>query len=174
MARIYRAGKNLKDVRVTQDEAAISAVVLAHDKRMKEPWCLATSRADLTGSQVVKLYGRRFCIEETFRDIKNVHFGMGLSATHIKDTARRDRLLLISAFAHVLLTLLGEAGERAGLDRLLKTNTVKHRTLSLYNQGCYWYTAIPNMREERLVQLMAAYGEVLREHAVTREIFGII
>ncbi|XXY19181.1 transposase [Sorangium sp. So ce216] len=29
--------KMLKDVRVTQDEAAISAVVLAHDKRMKEP-----------------------------------------------------------------------------------------------------------------------------------------
>ncbi|WP_129351946.1 hypothetical protein [Sorangium cellulosum] len=81
---------------------------------------------------------------------------------------------LIAAFAHVLLTLLGEAGERAGLDRLLKTNTVKHRTLSLYNQGCYWYTAIPNMREERLVQLMTAYGEVLREHAVTREILGTI
>ena len=166
--------KMLKNVRVTQDKTAIAAVVLIHDKRMKDPWCLATSRADLTASQVVKLYGRRFCIEETFRDVKNVHFGMGLSATHIGDTARRDRLLLIAAFAHVLLTLLGEAGERAGLDRLLKTNTVTHRTLSLYNQGCYWYTAIPNMREERLVQLMIAYGEVLREHAVTREILGII
>ncbi|AUX26736.1 transposase [Sorangium cellulosum] len=166
--------KMLKNVRVTQDKTAIAAVVLVHDKRMKEPWCLATSRADLTASQVTKLYGRRFCIEKTFRDVKNVHFGMGLSATHIGDTARRDRLLLIAAFAHVLLTLLGEAGERAGLDRLLKTNTVKHRTLSLYNQGCYWYTAIPNMREERLVQLMTAYGEVLREHAVTREILGTI
>ncbi|WP_437627976.1 IS4 family transposase [Sorangium sp. So ce1151] len=133
--------KMLKNVRVTQDKTAIAAVVLVHDKRMKEPWCLATSCAALTASQVVKLYGRLFCIEETFRDVKNVHFGMGLSATHIGDTARRDRILLIAAFAHVLLTLLGEAGERAGLDRLLKTNTVKHRTLSLYNQGCYWYTA---------------------------------
>src|SRR5690606_35210837 len=81
----------------------------------------------------------------------------------------------IERFLHAAVkTLLGEAGERAGLDRLLKTNTVKHRTLSLYNQGCYWYTAIPNMREERLAQLMTAYGEVLREHAVTREILGTI
>jgi hypothetical protein len=99
---------------------------------------------------------------------------MGLSATHIGDTARRDRLLFIAAVAHVLLTLLGEAGERAGLDRLLKANTVKHRVMSLYNQGCYWYMAIPNMREERLVLLMTAYGDVLHEHAFMREILGVI
>ena len=166
--------KMLKTVRVTQEEARIPAVVLVHDKKMKDPWCLATSRADLTASQVVKLYGRRFCIEETFRDTKDIHFGMGLSATHIGDTARRDRLLFIAAVAHVLLTLLGEAGERAGLDRLLKANTVKHRVMSLYNQGCYWYMAIPNMREERLVLLMTAYGDVLHEHAFMREILGVI
>jgi hypothetical protein len=29
------------------------------------------------------LYARRFTIEETFRDLKDNHFGMGLSATHI-------------------------------------------------------------------------------------------
>jgi hypothetical protein len=166
--------KMLKNVRVTQEETPIPAVVLVHDKKMKDPWCLATSRDDLAASHIVKLYGRRFCIEETFRDTKDIHFGMGLSATHIGDTARRDRLLLIAAFAYVLLTLLGEAGERAGLDRLLKANTVKHRTLSLYNQGCYWYMAIPQMREERLVVLIKAYAEVLREHAFIREITGVI
>jgi hypothetical protein len=166
--------KMLKNVRVTQDETGIPAVVFAHDKRMKEPWCLATSRADLTARQVVKLYGRRFSIEETFRDTKNIHFGMGLSATHIGDPARRDRLLLIAAFAYVLLTLLGAAGERTGQDRLLKANTVKRRTLSLYNQGCYWYMAIPSMREERLVRLMTAYGEILQEHALLREMLGVI
>ncbi|XXY55209.1 IS4 family transposase [Sorangium sp. So ce269] len=162
------------NVRVTQDETAIAAVVLVHDKKMKGPWCLATSRDDLAASQVVKLHGRRFSIEETFRDTKDIHFGMGLSATHIGDTARRDRLLLIAAFAYVLLTLLGEAGERAGIDRLLKANTAKHRTMSLYNQGCYWYMAIPRMREERLVVLINAYAEVLQEHAFVREIAGVI
>jgi hypothetical protein len=166
--------KKFKEMAVTDDCYVVPAVVLVHDKRMKDAWCLATSRADLSATGITKLYGRRFRIEETFRDTKDIHFGMGLSATHIGDTARRDRLLFLAALAHVLLTLLGAAGERAGLDRHLKANTVKHRTHSLYNQGCYWYMAIPNMREERLVKLMTAYGEVLREHEVFRELLGTI
>ncbi len=164
----------LKDVKVTTDNTAIPAVVVAKAKNMKEPWCIATSRSDLTASQVVKLYGRRFRIEETFRDTKDIHFGMGLSATHIGNPLRRDRLLFLAAFAFVLLTLLGEAGERAGLDRYLKANTSKKRTMSLYNQGFYWFMAIPNMKEERLERLVTAYAEALQEHRLTREILGII
>jgi hypothetical protein len=164
----------LKDVKVTTDNTAIPAVVVAKAKDRKEPWCIATSRSDLTASQVVKLYARRFRIEETFRDTKDIHFGMGLSATHIGSPVRRDRLLFLAAFAFVLLTLLGEAGERAGLDRYLKANTSKKRTMSLYNQGFYWFMAIPNMKEERLERLVTAYAEVLQEHRLTREILGII
>jgi hypothetical protein len=109
-----------------------------------------------------------------FRDIKDNHFGMGLSATHIHSAQRRDRLLLLAAVAHALLTLLGAAGEACGLDRTLKANTVKTRTMSLYNQGCCWYRAIPMMREDRLVQLMTEFGRLLSEHAAFREIFGLI
>ena len=141
---------------------------------MQEAWCLATSRSELSSPEIVKLYGRRFTIEETFRDMKDIHFGMGLKATHIKSAERRDRLLLIAALGHTLLTLLGAAGERCGLDRKLKTNTSKRRQMSLYNQGCYWYMAIPNMREERLIMLMQAYAEVLEEHEFLGDIFGII
>jgi hypothetical protein len=164
----------LKQVAVTADCYIPPAIVLAHDKRMQEAWCIATSRDDLSAAEVVTLYARRFSIEETFRDTKNIHFGMGLSATHIGDPARRDRLLFVAAFAHVLLTLLGAAGERCGLDKTLKANTAKTRVLSLYNQGCHWYMAIPNMREDRLLRLMAAYGDVLREHEFVREILGVI
>jgi hypothetical protein len=110
----------LKGVGVTADKAAVPAVVLVHDKRMKEAWCLATSRVDLGAAGVTKLYGRRFTIEETFRETKDVHFGMGLSATHIGSTGRRDRLLFLAALAYALLVLLGAAGERCGLDRTLK------------------------------------------------------
>lgn len=77
---------------------------------------------------------------ETSRDI---HFGMSLKATHIGDSSRRDRLLLLGAMAQALLTLLGEAGERAGMDRMLKVNTSKARQHSLYNQGSFWYDALP-------------------------------
>jgi len=164
----------LKDMAVTDDFYIVPAVVVVHAKRMKEPWCIATSRSDLSAADVAKLYGRRFSIEETFRDEKDIHFGMGLSATHIGSAERRDRLLLVAALAHVLLTLLGAAGERAGLDRTLKANTSKRRTLSLYNQGFYWFMAIPNMRLERLRPLIQAFDEVLQEQAFFRGLLGTI
>ena len=164
----------LKDAAVTHDFYVLPAVVVVRDKKMQEAWCLATSRADLKASEVISLYGRRFTIEEAFRDQKDIHFGMGLRATHIRSASRRDRLLLLGALAHALLTLLGAAGERCGLDRHLKTNTSKKRQLSLYNQGAYWYMAIPNMREDRLTLLMLAYADVLREHDFLRDIFGVI
>lgn len=173
LAKTGRA-RMIKGARVTDDKTEVPAVVLVHDKRMKDAWCLATSRTDLGAPDVAKLYGRRFTIEETFRDSKDLHFGMGLSATHIRSTERRDRLLLLGAIAHALLTLLGAAGERCGLDRNLKVNTVKRRTLSLYRQGCFWYDAIPAMPDERLVALMTAYDECVREQALLREIFGLL
>jgi len=164
----------LRDARVTADEFAVPAVVVCWDTRMKEPWCLATTLRSHTAAQIVKKYGRRFTIEETFRDQKDIHFGMGLKATHIRQAARRDRLLLVTAVAHALLTLLGAAAERAGLDRYLKVNTVKRRTHSLYRQGLYWYGAIPETRDEWLVPLMQAYEEIIREHQALCEILGVL
>jgi hypothetical protein len=164
----------VKNARVTMDKFEVPAVVLVHDKRMKDPWCLATSRSDLSAREVIQLYGKRFSIEETFRDTKDIHFGMGLKATHIGDSHRRDRLLLLGAVAHTLLTLLGAAGERCGLDRTLRTNTSKRRQLSLYRQGSFWYEALPNMPPERRELLMTAYDEVLREHEFFCDSLGAI
>ena len=166
--------KMLCDVRITQNETAIGAVVLKHQKTMKEAWCIATNRADLGAAEIVQRYSRRFTIEETFRDIKDNHFGMGLSATNIRSADRRDRLLFISAIAQALLTQLGAAGEACGLDRILKSNTSKTRTMSLFNQGSYWYRAIPNMREERLQMLMEAFGKIIADHAAFKGICGVI
>jgi len=165
---------SLKNMTVTADQYAVPAIVLVRDPRMKEAWCLATSRADQGAAEITKWYGKRFTIEETFRDKKNGHLGMGLSATHIRDEGRRDRLIFIAAIAHMLVTLLGAAGEKCGLDRTLKSNTSAKRQLSLFNQGLHWYMAIPRMREERLVMLMSAYGEVLREHELTRELLATL
>jgi hypothetical protein len=76
---------------------------------MKDAWCLATSHDQKPAAEIVKLYGKRFTIEENFRDTKNLRFGMGLSETRVDSTERRDRLLLLRALATVLLTLLGTA-----------------------------------------------------------------
>lgn len=166
--------KILKGPTVTADKTPVPAVVVKHQQGMKEAWCLATSRVDDGAAEVVKLYSRRFTIEETFRDEKDIRFGMGLSSTHIGDAGRRDRLLLLGAMAHALLVLLGEAGERCGLDRTLKTNTSKKRQLSLYNQGTFWFRALPNMLEQDSALLLPAYDAVIREHEFFREVFGVI
>jgi DDE family transposase len=166
--------KMMKNARVTADRAAVPAVVTVHAKGMKEAWCLATSLVEKKAQEVVHLYGKRFTIEETFRDEKDIHFGLGLSATHIKSCQRRDRLLFLVAIAHALLTLLGAASEETGLDRTLKANTAKKRTLSLFRQGLYWYQAMPNMRDDWLEKLMTAFNRILADHRVFREIFAVI
>lgn len=164
----------LRDAKVTTAQYPVPCVVAVHAKKMAEPWFLASNRSDLNAAELVKLYGRRFTIEETFRDLKDVRYGMGLSWTHITKPERRDRLILLFAMSHALLTLLGAASEETGLDRALKANTVKKRTHSLFRQGSFWFSAIPNMKEERLRMLMEAFGRIVASHAVFREIFGVI
>ena len=164
----------MRSVGVTADGTPVERVVLVKARGMKDAWYLASNRTDLPGAKVKDLYGRRFTIEENLRDTKDLHFGLGLSATHISVSARRDRLLLLVAFAEALLTLLGAAAESLGLDRKLKVNTVTKRTHSLFRQGSYWYRAIPAMREERLRDLMTAFENTLSQHAVFRGIFGAI
>ncbi len=68
-----------------------------------------------------------------------------MSALSIDDPRRRDRLLFLNAFAILLLTLLVAAGESLGMDRLLRTSTVKRRVHSLFRQGCLLYD-LSNMR----------------------------
>src|SRR5271166_256353 len=149
----------LRDARVTAKGQQVGAVVCVHAKGMKEPWCLATSERDATAATLVNHYAKRWTIEPQFRDTKDLRFGMGLSSTRIADPMRRDRLLLVSAFATALLTLLGAVGESLGMDRLLKSNTSKTRTHSLFRQGCMLYQLIPNMPEHRLRPLMEKFAE---------------
>jgi hypothetical protein len=99
---------------------------------------------------------------------------MGMKVLRIADPQRRDRLLLLSALAVVLLTLLGAAGESIGLDRLLKSNTSKRRTHSLFRQGCLLYDLIPNMPEHRLHPLIEKYPELLSQNKPFTETFGIV
>jgi hypothetical protein len=153
----------LRDARVTRDRSPVAAVVCVKKRGMRDAWCLALS-GTLTGAQAVRLYGRRFTIEEAFRDVKDPRYGLGMSATHIGDPRRRDRLLLLCAMAMTLLTLLGAAGESLGMDRLLKANTVKKRTHSLFRQGCHYYAALAMMPSDRANPLLRRFGEyVLRE-----------
>ena len=142
-----------------------------HAKGMNEPWCLAASDPAEKTRTLINDYAKRSGIEPRFRDTKDLRFGMGLKATHIKNPERRDRLLLLNAFAIVLLTLLGAAGESLGMDHHLKANTLKYRTHSLFRQGCLLYDLIPNMPTERLKPLMQRFAEFMRQHRTFSDVF---
>jgi hypothetical protein len=158
--------RTLRHARVTAQGRPVGAVVCVHARGMKEPWCLAASDPQATAAVLVNHYAKRWTIEPAFRDTKDLRFGMGLSATRIGEPTRRDRLLLVSAFATALLTLLGAVGESLGLDRLLKSNTSKTRTHSLFRQGCMLYDLIPNMPAHRLAPLMQKFAEAVSNAGV--------
>ena len=158
--------RKLPDARVTAKGQQVGVVVCVHARDMKEPWCLATSERDATAATLINHYARRWTIEPQFRDTKDLRFGMGLSATRIGEPMRRDRLLLISAFATALLTLRGAVGESLGIDRLLKSNTSKKRTHSLFRQGCMLYDLIPNMPEHRLMPLIEKFADAVAKAGV--------
>ncbi len=93
---------------------------------------------------------------------------------HVSTPDRRDRLWLINAFAVVLMTLLGAAGEALGYDRHLKSNTTKRRTHSLLRQGSMLYELIPTMPEHLLRPLVEQFAHMLATQPVFKGMFGAV
>ena len=164
----------LRGAKVTAAGCPVTTGVCVQAKDMKQPWCLAASVSNETARALVNLYGKRWGIEGAFRDTKDLRFGMGMGAMHVSTPDRRDRLWLINAFAVVLLTLLGTAGEALGYDRHLKSNTSTRRTHSLFRQGSMLYELIPTMPEHRLRPLVDQFALMLAAQPVFREMFGAV
>ena len=155
---------------------------LGADKRPKAVARVGALEADIADldARLAQLPAREF---DTYRrwheDAHHRRFqrpaiGMGLSSMHVSRPDRRDRLLLLSALAIAVLSLLGAAGERIGYDHWLKANTVKRRTHSLFRQGLMLYHHLPNWPEDRIRPLMETFGSMLMEQRVYREVFGVI
>jgi hypothetical protein len=162
----------LRGAAVTADRYPVGTVICVQDPDMQQAWCLAASSANASAKELTGYYGRRWGIECALRDTKDLRFGMGMGAMHVKSPERRDRLWLINAFAVVLLTLLGAAGEALGYDRMLKTNTAKRRVHSLFRQGCILYDLIPTMPEVRLRPLMQHFSRMLQDQPLFADVFG--
>jgi Transposase DDE domain len=164
----------LRSAEVTADRYRVGTVVCVQDPDMKQAWCLAASSSNASAKELTDFYGRRWGIECSLRDTKDLRFGMGMGSMHVNSPDRRDRLWLINAFAVVLLTLLGAAGEALGFDRMLKTNTAKRRVHSLFRQGCILYDLIPMMPEVRLRTLMQRFSQMLLEQPLFADVFGTV
>lgn len=166
--------RTLRGAAVTAGDYPVATVVCVRARGMKEPWCLAASTVGEPARVLVNLYARRWGIEGSFRDAKDLRFGMGLGSMHVSTPDRRDRLWLISAFAVVLLTLLGAAGESLGYDRHLKTNTTRRRTHSLFRQGSMLYQLMPNMTEFLLRPLIERFARMLAGQPVFAQMFSAV
>jgi Transposase DDE domain len=164
--------RRILNARLTGQRHQVAAFVAVKQVDMKEAWLLATSLTN-AAKGVVALYGRRFTCEENFRDEKDPRFGLGSRLARVRNAARRDRLCFILALATALLTLLGAAGEHLGLDRLLRANTVKRRTHSLFRQGRE-YLRMLSTGARRLLDLLRAFHHLLRRQPLSRATFGQI
>lgn len=128
--------RRFQDADVGACGEGFATVVLVKRSGMKDSWCLATNRDDLHADDVVRLYGRRFTTEETFRDTKDARFGLGLAKCAIARPDRRDRILLVIAIALFITSIAGRIALRLGLERYVRANTTKKaRVHSIFSLG---------------------------------------
>jgi hypothetical protein len=86
-------------------------VVCWWKKGHDEPWFLATD-LDWSWRKVAHTFGLRMSIEELFRDEKNLRFGWGVRKIRLTEAHRVERLLLVLAYAYLLLLLIGHKCRR--------------------------------------------------------------
>jgi hypothetical protein len=161
----------LRCARVTGEEYDVEAVIAVKRKGMKDNWLLATSLPDNT-ERIVQLYGRRFTIEENFRDWKDDRFGYGTPEVSIDSPARRSRFLQIVAIGTILLAIFGAAGERLGMDAQLRANTAKRRTHSPFRQGREYIRGCLGKVGGAAERLCEQVQRVLSGHVALVEVFG--
>jgi hypothetical protein len=112
---------------------AVSGLNLAMswERGAEEPWYLITTEP--TVGRATATYGKRFQIEEMFKDHKNDGRGLGLELTGLRDPERLARLLVAVALVYTWLLLWGAYVVKAGYRRFV--DNVTRPTLSLFQTG---------------------------------------
>ncbi|MCW8829370.1 MAG: IS4 family transposase, partial [Gammaproteobacteria bacterium] len=98
-------------------------------QREREPWLLVTSlpATSKLAKKVVSIYSTRMQIEESFRDVKSVRFGIGFELNLSRSAERLQILLLVAMIATFVLWLLGMAARNSQQHLQYQANTVKNR-----------------------------------------------
>ena len=101
----------------------------AHSVNANRAWLLVTSLpiTSKLAKKVVHIYSTRMQIEESFRDVKSVRFGVGFELNLTRSAQRLQNLLLIAMIATFVLWLLGMAARHSGQHLQYQANTVKDR-----------------------------------------------
>lgn len=110
----------------------------------REPWLLAVSPSlsQLSADAAVNLYGCRMQIEQTFRDLKNTQWGMGLTTAQTRKPRRLATLLLIAALLGFALWLIGLAVRHTGYRIEYGSRKKAPTTLSILSLARQWLAEV--------------------------------
>lgn len=133
-----------------------------------EPWLLVAcpTLTRLHAEKIVSIYAGRMQIEQTFRDIKNDQWGMGLCRSQTRSLPRLAVLLLVGALASYALWLIGLAARASGYNVCYGSRAKASATLSILSLGMHWindHNSPPITRShiidalEQLVQMVQTY-----------------
>lgn len=121
------------------------AIVWPYDR--DHPWYLMTDQHHLRAKALSKVFGRRMTIEEYFRDAKSKRNGFALRLIQIKESERLSRLLLVLAFAYILLVAVGFHAQRRFRPGQWCSNNRKSEC-SLFTIGkTMQHRMLPNLKE---------------------------
>ncbi len=167
----------LRGAEVTADHYRVGTVVCVQDPDMKQALvAFAASSSNASAKELTGYYGRRWGVECSLRDTKDLRFGMGMGSMHVNLAgAARPAVVDQRPRGRATDVLLGAAGEALGYDRMLKTtDTAKRRVHSLFRQGCMLYDLIPMMPEIRMHPLMQRFSQMLLEQPLFADVFGAV
>jgi hypothetical protein len=110
-----------------------------------EPWLIAVSPglAALSAKAVVALYAGRMQIEQTFRDVKNGQWGLGLTQSQTRKHRRLAILFLLGALITYALWLIGLAATRRGYQVRYGSKKKAPSTLSILSLAQSWLSEWP-------------------------------
>lgn len=130
---LYKKAPQGRQRRTAFGKKTLSSNSKKHRTGQVEPWLLAVSPKlkTLSAKQVVAIYAGRMQIEQTFRDIKNAHWGMGLAESQTRKPARLAVLLLLGALISYALWLIGLAAKIAGYEVQYGSKKKSPTTLSI-------------------------------------------
>lgn len=136
---------------------------LAARASQTEPWLLAVSPplASLPAAAVARLYAARMQIEQTFRDLKDARWGLGLRRAQTRKAERLTMLLLIAALSTYALWLIGLAARANGFDVPYASNRTATNTLSLLSLARVWIHE-PGTVSLSMQSIRAAWDELLQ------------
>ena len=146
--------KDLGFGRYRKSDPVDQRVVFWWKLHQQEPWFLGTD-LDWGWRKVCDGYALRMKIEELFRDHKNLRYGWGLRQVELSEPGRLERLLLVLAFAYVVLLLMGLKCQRELSQRHWAAAVSQKQQASAFFIARFMHER-HHFRLKELLQLLAA------------------